>query len=126
MALKQAVEKLKNAVGDLTSLEVQTISGSMSADLATQKPGQTAEVPQSGGSIIDWKKAVADAKKVNGTVELVLATKINFDGDATQFVRKDEIPPHMLDAHKKAVEAGLQVRRDIVEFVSETIRGFLK
>ncbi|MCB1120830.1 MAG: hypothetical protein KJT03_04735, partial [Verrucomicrobiae bacterium] len=94
---QKAIESLKNAIGDLSSLEVQTISGNLDGILTEDSTGDS-EKPNSGGSVIDWEKAIK-AAKTSGNIQLVLATKINFDGDATQFIRQGEIPQYMLDAH---------------------------
>jgi len=120
--LKEAIEKLKDAVGDLTSLEVQTITGNISA--VTAKDTDAASRPRSGGSIIDWTKAVKNAR-TSADVQLVLATKINFDGDATLFIRNGEIPDYMRNAHEQAVSAGLRVRSDLMNLAKDTIQGLL-
>ncbi len=117
MGLKNAIEKLKNAVDDLSSLEVITITGS----LMTKKVGTGANQ----STVIDWKSAITESKKTSGTVELVLATEIRADGDATMFIREKEIPQHMLDAHQKAVDSGLQVRSDIIDFATSSVKGLL-
>lgn len=120
--LKEAIEKLKEAVGDLTSLEVQTITGIIAA--VTAKDTGSTPKPTSGGSIIDWTKAVTKAR-TSTDVQLVLATKINFDGDTTLFVRSGEIPDYMRNAHEQAVSAGLRVRSDLLNLAKDTIQGLL-
>jgi len=117
MGLKKAIENLKEAVNDLSSLEVITITGT----LMTKKAGSGANQ----SSVIDWKSAITEAKKTTGTVELVMATEIRADGDATLYIREKEIPQHMLEAHQQAVDAGLQVRSDIIDFAASTVKGLL-
>lgn len=121
--LKGAINALKNAVGDLASLEVQTITGSIKA--VTAKESDAASKPKSGGSIIDWTKAVKNAR-ASANVELVMATKINFDGDATLFIREEEIPGFIREAHDQAVLAGLEVRSDLMNLVKDTISNVVK
>lgn len=114
---KNAINTLKTAIGDLSSLEVQTISGTLNTTV-TPDDGTA---PASGGSVINWTEAIKDAKKTDGEVKLMLATKINFDGDATLFLREGEIPQHILDAHNKAVTAGIETRHAIMSLVKSTI-----
>lgn len=161
--IKEAIKKLGAAIGDFSSLEVQTITGEISAvtgeseieklenivrekkdaaDAATTQPKKNstakelkaakenletanANIPSSGGSIIDWKTAIASAR-TGVEVNLVMATKINFDGDATLFISSTEIPSYVMEAHSKAVEAGLKVRSDIASFAADSIKGLIK
>lgn len=122
---QDAINSLKEAVGDLSSLEVQTISGSLTGIVTANPTGNAANnSPSSGGSIIDWKKAIKSAK-ASGKVELVLATKINFDGDATQFVKEGEISEHMLNAHKAALDAGKTIREELLKLAVNTVKDLL-
>lgn len=116
---KKSIESLKNAIGDLSSLEVQTISGTLEGIMTANN---TAGKPASGGSVIDWEKAIKAAKG-SGNVQLVLATKINFDGDATQFIRQGEIPQYMLDAHAEALIAGKATRQELLNLAVNTVKG---
>lgn len=112
MALKDAFTKLGAAIGDLSSLDVQSYSGTV-----------TAKIQGSGdGSILDWKKLLTEAKKVDGTVKLKLASHFNFDGDATLFVTEGEIPADLRTAHDEAVRAGQQIRKDLLDLFSDTIK----
>ena len=110
--IKGAIERFKEGIGDLSSLEVQTISGTLEGLVHDTD----------SGSIIDWTKAVKSAKE-SGTVKLVLATKINFDGDATQFVREGEISQYMLDAHAEALAAGKATREELMALVVSTTKS---
>jgi hypothetical protein len=118
---QKSIERLKEAIGDLSSLEVQTISGTLDGIL-TEDAADGANKPSSGGSVIDWEKAIA-AAKTSGNVQLVLATKINFDGDATQFIRQGEIPDYMLDAHAEALAAGKATRQELLNLAVNTVKG---
>lgn len=113
MAFKDVVNNLKNAVGDLSSLTVETYTGSITADI------QGAE----GQGVIDWTKLVNKAKEeAGGTVHLKLASKFNFDGDATLFIAEGEMPPDLRSAHDSAVLAGQEVRADLMELLSDSIK----
>lgn len=102
MSLKQAMSKLGEAVGDLTSLHVKTYSGvvdlRVSADAAKVK---TLEDIINAG---------------DGKVNLVLETLINFDGDSFNFVA-DNATSEQKIAHKDAIEAGIKTRQAIVEML---------
>ena len=122
MGLGDAVKSLKGAIGDLTSLEVQTFTGT----LESLVDNVTGDKPATGGSVIDWKKVVASARtKTKGKVRLAMATKVNFDGDTSLYIGEEEIPSYILQAHEKAVENGRQVRKDIIEFMGDTLRNAL-
>ncbi len=119
--IQNAFNRLSEAIGDLSSLEVQTLTGDISATLGTAAGDQ----PDTGGSIIDWKKAIA-AARAEGKVKLVAATLINFDGDVTQYIASGEQPAHLLTAHKDAIAAGLETRAHIVDFAARTLGLKLK
>ncbi len=113
MALKNVFESLANAVGDLTSLSVETYTGSITADV---KGAQ-------GEGVIDWEKLVDEAKKDSGgTVHLKLASKFNVDGDATLFIAEGEIPSDLRAAHDGAVNAGQKVRADLMDLLGDSIK----
>lgn len=106
--ISDAIDQLKNVVVDLTTLEVVTLTGDISATLNT-----------TGGSVIDWKKVMDNATAAGGkTVTLVAATKIDFDGDSTLYVTSQPVPAGLLDAHKAAVESGQKVRAELVAFAT--------
>jgi hypothetical protein len=112
MALKDAFERLKGAIGDLSCLDVQSYSGKLTATI--QGDGE--------GNIIDWKKLVVEARKLDGTVSLKLASHFNFDGDATLFAAEGQIPEDLRKAHDEAVTAGQQIRKDIFDLFADTIK----
>ena len=68
--INDAIDQLKNVVVDLTSLEVVTLTGDLSASLSTAP-----------GSVIDWTAVLEKSKDPAGKITLVAATKINLDGD---------------------------------------------
>jgi hypothetical protein len=113
MALSEAFDKLKEAVGDLSSLDVLSFTGELSAI-----------VSETEGNLIDWDKLIAKAK-TEGDVSLVLATHFKFDGDATLFTARGDISSDIRAAHAQAIQAGQQVRRDLFEFFSDTVKNLL-
>jgi hypothetical protein len=116
MSLQQAFENLKNAIGDLSSLDVISYSGTLSA--AIQADDQ--------GNIIDWDKLVTEAKKEEGKVSLKLASHFKFDGDATLFSSSGDIPVSLRSAHNEAVKAGQQIRKDLFELFSGVVNDLVK
>ncbi|MBI5770554.1 MAG: hypothetical protein HZA93_22445 [Verrucomicrobia bacterium] len=103
--LSDAIQALKTTAVDLTSLEVITLTGDLSASVSGD-----------ADKIVDWTKIVADAKTAGGKVTLVATTKIALDGDAVQYVTSQPVPPGLIDAHKAAVESGQKVRGELVNF----------
>ena len=113
MGLSEAFAKLGEAIGDLSSLDVQSFTGTLDATVQGE-----------GGNIIDWKKLVA-AAKAEGNISLVLASHFNFDGDATLFAASGEISADLQAAHDEAVMAGQQIRQDLFEFIADSGKNLL-
>lgn len=110
MSLKSAFNKLGETIGDLSSLEVNTFSGEI-----------TAVIHADTGNILDWEKLIEASRDTGGEVSLQLASKFNFDGDANLFVANTEIPDEIRAAHDGAVRGGQQVRRDLMELFKDLI-----
>ncbi len=121
MSLKEAFEKLVEKAADFSSLEVVTLTGDVKAIF--QQPAAGSD--DNKGNIIDWTKAVEQAK-VGGEVKLALASKYNFDGDATLFVSETAATPKLIEAHSKAVQSGKDIRTGIFELFSDTITDLVK
>lgn len=101
MGLKAALEKLDDAIEDLTSLHVQTFTGSLNVTINGNE-GYT-----------DLRTAVeAQKNDVNGGLVLVSETLAQFDGDSYNFVKQDlaSVPQVALEVHKNAVKAGIETR----------------
>ena len=104
MALKDALTKLNEAVTDLSSLHVQTFTGSL----------QTSIEDQAGFDTV--RQAVAQARS-DGNITLVAEAYYQFDGDSYNFVTSEDVPTSALELHRSAVEAGLATRRGLMELV---------
>lgn len=117
--LKSIADTLKKATGDLATLQVETYTGKLGAVLNTDK------------TEIDWSNIFASAVmpevegQVEGHVNLVLATQVKFDGDATHFVADGEIPEYILKTHADAVKNGSEYRSEIVTFLAGKVAGIL-
>lgn len=103
--IEGAFEKLKNALGDLSSLEVQTYTG----DISAITPHDAA---QSGA--VNFEQYLASLP-TSANLKLVRVTKMNFDGDAFNLVPETSPPQHVLDVHDAAVKAGLEVRAGLLD-----------
>ena len=111
MSLKKAFDGLAKGIGDLSTLDVVSYTGNL-----------TATIQGTEGDIIDWKKLVKEAKKTNGSATLVLASHFNFDGDATLFSTTGQIPTDIRAAHNEAVELGKQIRGELFDLFSDTLK----
>lgn len=112
--IKGVMEDFVDGVKDLTSLEVQSYTGTLEVALKGDESG------------LDWEKLLEKAKAPNSKLKLALATKIDLDGDATQFQSSDPFPESLRVAHAEALRAGQQVRSDIATFFKDLITDFIK
>jgi hypothetical protein len=108
MSLKNALDELKNAVGDLTSLEVQTYIGEI--DVVVE--GQTGST-----SFEDSLKKA----KTDGKITLQLVTKLNFDGDGIVLVPASAPADYIQQAHDTALKAGNDVRQGLIALFADVI-----
>jgi hypothetical protein len=112
MALKAAIQGLVNAFQDLSSLEVVSFSGTLTAKITTG----------TGGNIINWDELVKAAKP-GGAVKLMMASKFECDGDAKLFTTSEAVSQDIRTAHDQAVQAGQQIRKDILDLVGGSIKS---
>ena len=110
MALSDALDKLKTAVGDLASIEVQTYVGPIDVFIKEKKDSTSFEDT--------LKKA-----KQSGNIKLSLVTKTNFDGDGIVLVPDSAPADYIQKAHDSALKAGNDVRQGLIELFSDVI-GF--
>lgn len=108
MSLENALIDLKNAVGDLTSLEVQTYVG----EIDVVMDGVTDST--------NFETALKNAK-ASGKVTLKLVTKLNFDGDGIVLVPSSAPADYVQEAHDAALEAGNQVREGLIGLFADVI-----
>lgn len=108
MSLETALIDLKNAVGDLTSLEVRTYVGEI-------------DVVISGISgATDFEQSLEKAK-TDGKIQLQLVTKLNFDGDGIVLVPSSAPADYIQKAHDTALKAGNDVRQGLISLFSDVI-----
>ena len=108
MSLKKAFDQLKNAVGDLTSIEVQTYVGEIDV-VVDGVTGSTS-----------FEDSLKNAKQ-DGKIALSLVTKINFDGDGLVLVPSSAPADYIQEAHDAALLAGNDVRQGLIALFGDVI-----
>lgn len=106
MALRNALKKLDELFDDLSSLHVQTFTGSVSTDLT-----------QGDGAKIENLRKAVSALRAEGTVQLVAEAYYQFDGDSYNFLTSEDVPARAVEMHTAAVEAGMKTRQGLMELV---------
>lgn len=112
--LADALKALNNAVEDLTSLHVQTFTGTMTTQIESAKSFKEVK------TLIETEKN----NKTDATIELVAETYAQFDGDSYNFVKKDleNVPSLALETHKNAVAAGIETRMGLLKLFKDLIK----
>lgn len=105
---KEALENLANGVEDLTSLEVFTYTGEVNAVLNKEGDG------------IAWDELFSKSKANEGTLQLVAATRVQFDGDTQNFQTSGNVArlTEMLQVHEQSVNNSRLARQSLVQFFS--------
>ena len=101
---------IKESIKDISSLEVLTFTGKVSAVI---KEGE-------GGSLINWEELI-ELAKADGTVNLVGATKIEFDKDVRQFIATG-VAQNLIDLHQATVESSQEARQGMINMVVEGVK----
>lgn len=104
--IKAAIESLKEKVGDLASLEVQTYVGTVALP-AQNNEGKDLDVTKFEDYLQGCVAKPSDLK-------LVAVTKMNFDGDAINLVPEAGFPDHVQKVHESAVKAGIETRHGLL------------
>ena len=108
MSLKDALNALKTAACDLTSLEVQTYVGEIDVVI----DGVTGTT--------DFEASLKKAKK-NGKIVLTLVTKLHLDGDGINLVPSSAPADYVQAAHSAALKSGHDVRQGLIALFSDVI-----
>ncbi len=103
MSLNSALSRLNDAIKDLTSLHVQTFTGTLDLEISAERN-------------FDTLKAQLNKAKTDGNVRLVAESLIKFDGDSYSFVTKeaDDVPNNAFEVHQNAVKSGLETRQALL------------
>lgn len=110
MGLRSALQKLDDAVTDLTSLHVQTFSGELKAEIDRNQ------------EFDKLRDAISGAAAEDSNVTLVAESLLKFDGDSYNFVAEDAAP-NLMEVHNEAVQSGLDARQSIIELFKDLIGG---
>lgn len=108
MSLQDALNQLKTAACDLTSLEVQTYVGKIDV------------VVDGVTDSTDFEASLKEAK-TNGDITLSLVTKLNFDGDGIVLVPPSAPADYIQQAHDAALKAGHDVRQGLIALFADVI-----
>lgn len=112
MGLKKVAEQLKKALVDMSSLHVQTYTGTLDFETDTK----TGEKP----AFDTVREAVAKGK-TESRITLVAESYYQFDGDSYNFISSAVVSEKALAMHTAAVQAGLATRQGIVDFVKDRL-----
>jgi hypothetical protein len=113
---KESLQGLASATANLSSLQVFTYSGDVNAVLT----------PDGGG--IDWDQLFTKSKATNGTLKLVAATKVQFDGDTYNFQTSEKLErlDALLEIHEKSVTNSRLARQSLIQFFLDALRNAVK
>jgi hypothetical protein len=100
--IEGAVASIKNAIVDLSSLEVITFRGTVTGIIKDD---------------LEWDKLMTKATAGSGQLKVAMATVIDFDSDVRTFIADDAPPQWIIDAHNSAVKAGLESRRAVLDLI---------
>ncbi|MDQ6999037.1 MAG: hypothetical protein Q9M17_10025 [Mariprofundus sp.] len=113
--LKDALSKISAGIKDLSSLEVQTYTGSI--EIKEWKPtGEAADA-----KLNDFEGYLKDIKQSEANLKLVAVTKMNFDGDSINLTSETAPLNHVQTLHDGAVKAGVETRQGLVALFKELV-----
>jgi len=104
-----AFSNIADTIGDLSSLDVVTFSGSVTLE----KSDAPAAIPTSFDTVI--KGALANAE-----VKILASTQMKIDGDIVTYY-DENIDDTQIKAHIEAVQAGKESRQATINFVKEVL-----
>ena len=112
---EDALKKLEDQVEDLSSLEVFTYTGDISAALNKDKTG------------IDWDQLFTKTQANEGTLRLVAATRVQFDGDTQNFRTSANVErlAELLQVHEQSVNNSRLARQSLVQFFADGLKNIV-
>ncbi len=123
MSIKSALRALDSAIDDLTSLHVQTYSGSIKWAEAWKEAAKKTESEPGTVTSMRTFEGFSDQLASDAKVSLVADTLIKFDGDSYNFIAQDATSTESaLTLHKDAVEAGINTRLGLMELVRDVFK----
>lgn len=115
--LQEKLEELGNAIQDLTTLDVTTLSGDVN-QVINQETGK-----------FDLKYAMEELTKADsqlrGEVYIVATTHIDVDQDSVNFVKNEltEDEKSLVATHMESIKAAQEARHAFLNFAKEFITG---
>jgi hypothetical protein len=105
-------DNIKNAIQDISSLEVATLTNSSTGKVDLNK---------------DTGKEVFTAIRNSLTQsELVAYTRFELDGDAVNFISGDTANAPLIDKHTLLVTSALATRKALFESIFQSVKEFVK
>lgn len=103
---KAISESINNAVGDLSSLSVETYTG----DLEVIVDAKTNKLK------LDSMLATVRSsdENVKGKLKLVMATLVQIDGDSVNYIAETGVTEALLQTHSSAVKNGSEFRSKVI------------
>jgi hypothetical protein len=113
---KEALQGLANATANLNSLQVYTYSGDVNSAVT------------SDGGGIDWDQLFTKSKANSGTLKLVAATKVQFDGDTYNFQTSEKLDriDELLRVHEQSVQNSRIARQSLIQFFLDGLKNAVK
>jgi len=101
-----ALSKIGDVLEDLSSLEVQTYTGSIDVTLSTALG--------SDGKLKSITDLLAAAQASSNDLKLRAVTKMMCDGDAINLIPDGVFPEHVQKVHEGAIKAGIDTRHGLL------------
>ncbi|MBJ6766013.1 hypothetical protein JGU66_35115 [Myxococcaceae bacterium JPH2] len=115
--LQEALTKLGDLAADFSSLEVLTYTGDIEAVLKPDKQG------------IDWDGLFtrATGTQAQGTLKLVAATRVLFDGDVQNFQTQEKLErlDELLRLHDQSVQSGRSARTALIQYFADNLKALV-
>jgi hypothetical protein len=107
--LKNALKEVRSKIKDLSEVEVRTYTGEATAVIAAI-----------GGDDAAFDNVLTRLDADDSEVHLAYLSRLDLDGDAV-FFRATGAPADLADAHRAAVESGIQSRAAIINLFKDLL-----
>ena len=117
MGIRKTLKTLDAVIDDLTSLHVQTYTGTINWKDFWSKVGDVQDESKTSRSLRAFE-GFSEQLPTDGSVSLVADTLMKFDGDSYNFITTEAAEPAM-QLHKNAVESGINTRVGLLELIGK-------
>jgi len=119
MGIRKTLKTLDAVIDDLTSLHVQTYTGTINWKDFWSKVGDVQDESKTSRSLRAFE-GFSEQLPTDGSVSLVADTLMKFDGDSYNFIASDAASTQSaLQSHKDAVASGINARLGLMELVRD-------